>query len=101
MRHSNGLTQREVADFIGCSVGAYSKYETGDREPSITVLSRLADYYGVSVDYLVGRNVIDTETLSAYEKKLVETSRSSPDFVRKSVLDIMELLNDHFRKGNL
>lgn len=49
------VTQREVAEYLGMTVNAYQKYELSTREPNIAKLNALADYFGVSVDYLIGR----------------------------------------------
>lgn len=99
IRLNRSLTQKEVAESIGCTVGAYSKYETGDRDPSITTLKRLADFYGVSVDYLIGRDMVEMESLTVYEKDLVNESRKASDFARKSTLEILELLNKNGEKN--
>lgn len=48
-------TQEEVAKAIGLSRARYSHYENNRVEPDITILSKLSDYYNVSVDYLLGR----------------------------------------------
>lgn len=55
LRAEKGATQKEVAEFICCSPLVYSRYEREEREPDIGVLCRLADYFGVSVDYIVER----------------------------------------------
>lgn len=55
LRVEKGATQREVADFIGCSSLVYSRYEREEREPDIDTLCRLADFFGVTVDYIVCR----------------------------------------------
>lgn len=55
LREQKGVTQKEVATAVGCTSTVYSRYERGEREPDITTLCRLADYFGVSVDYIVGR----------------------------------------------
>ena len=55
LRTEKGATQKEVAEFIYCSPLVYSRYEREEREPDIDALCRLADYFGVSVDYIVGR----------------------------------------------
>ena len=55
LRTEKGATQKEVADFIGCSPLVYSRYEREEREPDIDMLCRLADYFNVSIDYLVER----------------------------------------------
>ena len=55
LRVEKGATQKEVAEFICCSPLVYSRYEREEREPDIDALCKLADYFGVSVDYIVGR----------------------------------------------
>ena len=55
LREEKGATQKEVADFIGCSSLVYSRYEREEREPDIDTLCRLADFFGVTVDYIVCR----------------------------------------------
>jgi transcriptional regulator with XRE-family HTH domain len=81
--------------------GAYSKYETGDREPSITVLNRLADFYDVSVDYLLGRDVTEIKALTEYEQELIAVSRNSNDWVRACVIGIIKVMNHTSRDGSL
>ena len=93
IRRNRGLTQREISEQIGCSVGAYSKYETGSRDPSIIVLTRLADYYHVSVDYLIGRDILEQGSLTKHEEDVLYALRSSSECVRKSVYEIIMLLN--------
>ena len=56
LRVSENLSQNEIAKQIGLKQFTYSNYETGVTEPKIQTLIDLADYYGVSLDYLVGRN---------------------------------------------
>ena len=54
-RKIKNVTQREVADFLGVTLGAYQRYEMGTREPNISTLNKLADYFNVSLDYITGR----------------------------------------------
>lgn len=56
LRGTTGKTQDQVADACGISKVALARYETGTRKPRIEIASRLAEYYGVSVDYLLGRD---------------------------------------------
>ncbi len=56
IRTENGLTQKQVADGIGITEQAYQRYEYGKTVPSALVLISLADYFDVSLDYLVGRS---------------------------------------------
>lgn len=55
IRRDNGKTQKEVADYLNIKQNTYSQYENEKRQIPIEILIRLADYYDVSVDYLLGR----------------------------------------------
>ena len=54
-REDRDLTQTALADYLGVRQTTYSKYELGRLEVPVVVLIKLADYYRVSLDYLVGR----------------------------------------------
>ena len=58
LRLEKGLTQKAVAEVIGCSASTYPKYEREEREPDLDTLCKLADFYKVTVDYLIGRSDI-------------------------------------------
>lgn len=53
-RHNTGFTQREVAKETGIPNATIAKYETGKLEPDLEKLGILADFYGVSADWLLG-----------------------------------------------
>ena len=55
LREDNDLRQQQVANYLLCDQSLYSKYERGERELPLEYAVRLADYYGVSVDYLLCR----------------------------------------------
>ncbi len=54
LREDRDLKQYAIADYLMCDQSLYSKYERGERELPLRLAMRLAEYYGVSVDYLVG-----------------------------------------------
>lgn len=54
LRIDNDKTQQEIADFLGCQREVYRRYEKGTRTMPIDFLIKLAKYYSVSLDYLVG-----------------------------------------------
>lgn len=54
-RKMSGKTQVEIAQLIGITRAAYSNIENGRREPDFASLNTLADYFDVTVDYLLGR----------------------------------------------
>ena len=55
LRIDGGYTQRQIAEYLGVSQNTYSQYEIGVLNYSVDVLMKLADFYGVSVDYLLNR----------------------------------------------
>jgi len=55
LRKERKVQQKELADTLGISVRGYQFYESEVNEPNIKVLTALADFYGVTIDYLVGR----------------------------------------------
>ena len=54
-RKLNKLTQRQVADHLQIAQPSYIRYENGTSEPNLENLVKLADFFDVSVDYLLGR----------------------------------------------
>ena len=65
LRNDKDLSQTDMARILDMSQTGYSKYETGENDIPTRVLLKLADFYGVSVDYLLGR----TEVRKPYPKK--------------------------------
>lgn len=55
VRKLKGKKQKECADCLGIQVRSYQAYEGGDREPGIKSLIALADFFDVTLDYLMGR----------------------------------------------
>jgi len=55
LREDFGKTQKEIAALLGIDQRVYSNYETGKREIPVRHLIVLADYYGTTIDYIVGR----------------------------------------------
>lgn len=55
LREDADLTQREIAEILNCSQRVYSNYERGELDIPTEILIRLANFYDVSVDYILGR----------------------------------------------
>lgn len=68
LRIKNNLTQTQVANKINISQRAYSFYETGQREPNIDTLIKLADIYNTSLDILVGRYIKPNDNIMKSER---------------------------------
>ena len=76
LRKSKNLAQSQLANLIGVDRSTISSYESNIRQPSLDTLSRIADVFGVSTDYLLGRTDSlgsDSPTLNAEEKALAYT----------------------------
>ena len=56
LREDHDKTQQDIADILGTSHTMYARYERGANELPLRHLLKLADYYGVSADYLLGRS---------------------------------------------
>lgn len=56
LRLEKGLTHQEMADMLGITRQAYGNYESGKREPDFKTLDKLADFFNVSLDYLLGKS---------------------------------------------
>ena len=55
LREDGDITQKEIAEYLGIHPNVYRRYERGTREIPVSLLVKLADYYKVSTDYLLGR----------------------------------------------
>ncbi|MCI9120346.1 MAG: helix-turn-helix transcriptional regulator [Oscillibacter sp.] len=66
LRENRRIYQKEMAELLGLSLRGYQCYESEESEPKLATLIAIADYYHVSIDYLVGRTDIpDFHTSSA------------------------------------
>ena len=63
LRTDHDLSQKQLADYLGMSQTGYSKYEVGTNDIPTQILIKLARFYNVSVDYILG----ETDNLKRYE----------------------------------
>ncbi|MGG1215300.1 helix-turn-helix domain-containing protein [Micromonospora provocatoris] len=107
LRKSNNKTQQDIADILGITRPAYTAYEQGKRNPDYEILEKIADYYNVSIDYLLGRTdnkgalhtqagISDNEynNLSSYQKEVIDFFLTREDLFFKNqpenLLDALE-----------
>lgn len=103
LRTKSGLTQKDVANIIGKTFQAYSYYENGKREMDMNTLSTLANFYGVTIDYLLGNSerpnnvtVVDVET-SALEKALSLLAQMDEE-QQKTAIAVLKALAEQNKK---
>lgn len=85
LRKSRGLTQKELGVHIGLSKAVVSKYENGMGYPTFDVLIRMAGYFGVTTDYLLG--IAEGKTINVSE-------------LTESQIDTIHKLISEFNKAN-
>ena len=56
IREEFGITQTQIAQYLNIKQNTYSQYENGQRQLPVDVLVKLAEYYNVSTDYILGRS---------------------------------------------
>lgn len=99
LREKHGLTKRELCEKTGISERAYLTYEFGEREPKISVVQKLADFYGVTTDSLLGREpapdrddlstVVKNSGVEELEDILIRRYLELPNAQRQAVLDFL------------
>lgn len=108
IRESRGLNKKEVAEKIGIKPDTYRNYETGRLEPNLTVLVKLADFYGVTTDYLLGRGEPnDTMKKLAAEYNLNETEQilisdyiNLDKYHKQAIIDFVQLTAERLNSLN-
>lgn len=72
LRNKKGLSQDRVAQAIGISRSRYSHYENNRVEPDIELIRKIANYYDVKVDYLIGRTEIENDNENDELEKILD-----------------------------
>ena len=102
LRKSRGLTQDDLAEILGISLSSYQKYERDAISPSYETLCKIADFYHVTTDYLLGRepatDPFDMLQLPEDQKSVAERFASFPDDVRAIILDAIKELAEAAKK---
>lgn len=97
LRLKRQLTSEQLCERLGIKGGSYRNYERNDRKPDYDTLVKLADYYGVSTDYILGRPNAkapkdpfdEIETIDEMEKDLIKEWLNLDEKSRKSFLDVL------------
>lgn len=97
LRLKRQLTSEQLCERLGIKGGSYRNYERNDRKPDYDTLVKLADFYGVSTDYILGRpnakapkDPFDKiETIDEMEKDLIKEWLNLDEKSRKSFLDVL------------
>ena len=100
LRQQKNLTQQELAITLDINLSSYQKYERPNNtiKPSLDTLIKLADYYNVSVDYLLGRGeaknpLLDIPTKPVNDDDFIAMYESLPIFVKEIFIEAMARLS--------
>ena len=55
LRQERGLTLKQLSNALEITLSAYANYEQGIRQPSLEIIKRICNFYGITADYLIGR----------------------------------------------
>lgn len=101
LREQASLSQKRLAEALGISNVQLSRYETGDRKPDPDTIRQIADYFDVSVDYLLGRDTpsksspdLDDPELTILFRSLQSASPEIREETRKFLEFLMEKEKD-------
>jgi len=92
IRKKHKVTQEELSKIIGTTVRAYSNWEAERNEPSCTALIKIADYYGCSTDYLLGR-VPTTKEMTPLQENIITVLNNLSKEKQNSVLDFAKFIS--------
>lgn len=94
LRKSNKLTQKQLAEKLNLAESTIGMYERDERQPSFTITNNLADFFGVEVDFLLGRNE-DQQEANPIEVMGKTVSLSNEEYkVFQEILKSPALFND-------
>lgn len=98
LRREKGIGQKELADHLRLSVGTISNYENNVHSPDLETLCKIADYFGVTTDYLLGRTTCrrDPEILNrriSREYTVTDIINTVLDFDSSTVDHLMEYIH--------
>ena len=74
LRHEKGFSQLDMAGELGIPQSTYQQYEAGINEPRFSTLIQMADYFNVSIDYLIGRSNVREPWDKSGERAALELS---------------------------
>lgn len=100
LRKSNGFkTMQDFCEESGISFSTYQNYETGRRVPTVEILVKIADFYGVTTDYLLGREpapdpFADLNLNKESETNVIDKYMSLPPNIRACLMDVLLQLAD-------
>lgn len=95
IRHARGISIKKLTDATGIAYSTYTKYERGERELGVPVLIKLADYYGVTTDEILGRGPGQNDAAASVQgadDAINAQFANLPPEIRVAVLALLRML---------
>ena len=109
LREQHKLSQAKVSELLKIPKSTYVTYEYGTREPNIEMIKKLADFYHVTTDYLLGRESSETDTfdqltnefnMTTLERQIVENYFSLPESIRNDLMGFLQRTVEEVQQKN-
>lgn len=100
LRIAKGLQQKELAPILNIKISTYCQYETGKRQPDYDTLKKIADYFNVSIDYLIGRDTSSEPKKGVKIPVYGRVAAGIPIDAIEDILDYEEITEDEAHKGD-
>lgn len=97
LRENANVSQKEIGEAIGVSDVMISMYEQDKKNPSLPTIVKLAEYFGVSVDYLLGREHVDENEIPLYMSlaKSAQDNGISLEDIKLAIETIKQIRGDN------
>lgn len=101
LRVERKVTQRQLGKHLDFGATAIVNYESGRNEPAIDTLIKLAEYFGVSVGYLIGseKDAVQKSRLTQQQRELLAAFSQLSQMQRESLLDFLKTLQPEKKQG--
>ncbi|MFL0495751.1 helix-turn-helix domain-containing protein [Priestia megaterium] len=100
LRKKRGITQDQIADILGIKRARYNSWENDIAKPGLEMLDKIADFYGVQTDFILGRNISDSDNqLSDIEEDVRALARDIQDLNSGDKDLLKDLINTMRQRG--
>lgn len=104
LRQEKNVLQKDIANYLNISASAYGFYEQGKRTPDANIIKKLADYFNVSVDYLIGKTNIKESADDILNNENYTIALHSdhdydelPDEARQEIANFIEYIKNKYK----
>lgn len=97
LRQKTGTTQKELADFLGVGVPCLSLWENGKRTISLKYLNKIAEFFNVSIDFLLNKETavsINDSTITKEEEEFIKVFRLLQKEEQRELYKLIDQLNE-------